>query len=153
MSVHHLTPTAILADPGSSAGGVLGGIVFLALLIGGVVAYNSFKYKGFRPRSVHTNLSVEQLRTIFVETVSGKGWSIVDDGNPMVAQSGLLAGIRQQVALRTMPIGTGTMVHISVLRYSKKVLGGPTKAYTLRWRMNAFLDAVRQADINATVAG
>lgn len=141
------------ADTGTSIGGIVGGIILLAVLIGGAIAYNSFKYRGFRPRTVQTNLSVEQLRVIFEQTVSGKGWSIVDDGNPIVAQSGLLAGIRQQIALNTTPSATGTAAQIRVLRYSKKMLGGPTKAYTLRWRINAFLGAVQRADLHATVAG
>lgn len=144
----------VLADSsGTSAGGVVIGILLLAGIIAAAIAYNSFKYKGFRPRTVDTRLSAEQLQRIFCDTVSGRGWYVVDDGNPMVAQSSLLAGIRQQIALRTVPTATGTKAHISVLRYSKKVLGGPTKAYTLRWRMNAFLDAVSRADVSATVAG
>jgi hypothetical protein len=140
-------------DSASSTGGIIVGIILLVVLIGAVIAYNSFKYRGFRPRTIQSSLPVEQLRVIFEQTVSGKGWTIVDDGNPMIAQSGLLAGIRQQIALTTSPIGTGTMARIHVLRYSKKVLGGPTKAYTLRWRMSAFLAAVQRADLHATVAG
>jgi hypothetical protein len=141
------------ADTGTSVGGIIGGIILLAVLIGAAIAYNSFKYRGFRPRTVQTSLSAEQLRVIFEQTVCGTGWTIVDDGNPIVAQSGLLAGIRQQIALNTAPSATGTAAEIRVLRYSKKVFGGPTKAHTLRWRMNAFLGAVQRADVQATVAG
>lgn len=142
-----------VADTGSNVGGIIGGIILLIVLIGGAIAYNSFKYRGFRPRTVQTSLSVDQLREIFEQTVSGKGWAIVDDGNPIVAQSGLLAGIRQQIGLSTTSAATGTAAEIRVLRYSKKVFGGPTKAHTLRWRMSAFLGAVQRADLHATVAG
>jgi hypothetical protein len=142
-----------LADSTTSAGGILVGIIMLVALVAAVYAYNSFKYRGFRPRTVRTNLSVDQLRLIFEQTVSGKGWTIVDDGNPVVAQSGLLAGIRQQISLRAVPADTGSSAQIQVLRYSKKVFGGPTKAHTLRWRINAFLAAVQRADLDATIAG
>ncbi len=138
---------------GGGAGGIVIGIAVLALLIGLVWWYNQFKYRGFRARTVDTRLPVEQLRTIFEQTVSGKGWAIVDYGNPIVAQSGLLAGIRQQIALTTRTTEHGTQARICVPRYSKKVFGGPTKAYTLRWRMGAFLSAVQAADVSATVAG
>ena len=142
-----------VAGSAGNAGGIIGAIALIAVLIGAAVAYNSFKYRGFRPRTVRTELSSDQLRLIFEQTVSGKGWTIVDDGNPIVAQSGLLAGIRQQIALTTAPVATGTNARIQVVRYSKKVLGGPTKAYTLRWRMSAFLAEVQRADLHATIAG
>jgi hypothetical protein len=147
------TMNTVLADSGSGAGGVLGGIVLLGVIIAGTFWYNSFKSKGFRPRTVVTSLPPGELRSIFERTVAGKGWSIVDDGNPIIAQSTILAGIRQEIALRTTPVDNGTRAEISVVRYSKKVFGGPTKAYTLRWRINAFLSAVQTADFKATVSG
>jgi hypothetical protein len=77
----------------------------------------------------------------------------VDDGNPMVAQSGLLAGIRQQIALQLDENGDRTRARIAVTRYSKKVFGGATKAYTLRWRMNSFISQVSRADSSVSVLG
>jgi len=128
-------------------------ILLLAALITIKIGYDSFKVRGFRPRELDTRLSAVELRRIFQHTVAGTGWSIVDDGDPMVAQSGLLAGIRQQIALRLDEDGDRTRARIAVTRYSKKVFGGATKAYTLRWRMNAFIAQVRQADASVSVAG
>ena len=138
---------------GAEGGNVVLGIIALVVLIGLYIGYNAFKTHGFRPRRVETNLSAEQLRGIFAEKVAGHGWSIVDDGNPMVAQSTLLAGIRQQIALNVVENGGRSVANLMVTRYSKKVLGGATKAYTLRWRMNAFLTHVQRLDATASVAG
>jgi hypothetical protein len=137
----------------AEGGNVVLGIVALVVLIGLYIGYNTFKTHGFRPRRVETSLSVQQLRGIFAEKVAGHGWSIVDDGNPMVAQSTLLAGIRQQIALNVVENGGRSVANLAVTRYSKKVLGGATKAYTLRWRMNAFLAHVQRLDATASVAG
>jgi hypothetical protein len=128
-------------------------ILVIIVLIGLKIAYGSFKMHGFRPRNVQTSLSPDQLRHIFRETVATTGWFVVDEGNPMVAQSPLLAGIRQQIALRVGENNGRTAARIEVIRYSKKVFGGATKAYTLRWRMNAFLSQVQRADTSSLVAG
>ncbi|WP_116202819.1 hypothetical protein [Amycolatopsis circi] len=138
---------------GAEGGNVALGIVVLIVLIGLCLGYNTFKTRGFRPRRVETSLSAQQLRGIFAEKVAGHGWSIVDDGNPMVAQSALLAGIRQQIALNVVENNGRSVANLAVTRYSKKVLGGATKAYTLRWRMNAFLSHVQRLDASASVAG
>jgi hypothetical protein len=134
-------------------GNVVLGIVALIVLIGLYIGYNAFKTHGFRPRRVETRLTADQLRGIFAEKVAGHGWTVVDDGNPMVAQSGLLAGIRQQIALSVTENGDRFVANVAVTRYSKKVLGGATKAYTLRWRINAFLTQVQRIDASASVAG
>lgn len=146
-------PTHVLAVPAAGA-------LLLIAMTGGLVAvaatYETAKRHAFRPRLVHTTLSVADLRGIFRETVSGRGWSIIDEGNPMVAQSGLLAGVRQQIALHAEADETRegrTEAHIAVVRYSRKALRGTTKAHTLRWRMKAFLTAVRSADVSASIAG
>jgi hypothetical protein len=138
---------------GGGGGGMVLGIVLLVVLIGLYIGYNAFTTHGFRPRRVETRLTAEQLRGIFADKVAGHGWSVVDDGNPMVAQSGLLAGIRQQIALSVTENGDRSVANVAVTRYSKKVLGGATKAYTLRWRINAFLAQVQRADVSASVAG
>jgi hypothetical protein len=137
----------------ASPGGIFVGILLLAGLIIAAIAYNSFKKNGFRPREVTTTLATGDLRAIFERTVSGKGWSIVDDGNPMVAQSSLLSGIRQQIALRVEDAGGRRVARIAVTRYATKVFGGTTKAYTLRWRMSAFLAEVQRSDVSAAVVG
>ncbi|MGW4397832.1 hypothetical protein ACWEHA_21295 [Amycolatopsis nivea] len=138
---------------GADGGNVALWIVVLIGLMGLYLGYNTFKTRGFRPRRVETSLSAEQLRGIFAEKVAGHGWSIVDDGNPMVAQSSLLAGIRQQIALSVAEGNGRSVADLAVTRYSKKALGGATKAYTLRWRMNAFLSHVQRLDASASVAG
>jgi len=139
------------SEPGM--GGVFLGILLLAGLVVAKISYDSFKKRGFRPREVTTTLTEQRLRQIFEQTVSGRGWSIVDEGNPMVAQSSLLAGIRQQIALCIRETNGRRVAHITVVRYSAKVFGGTTKAYTLRWRMSAFLAEVQRADVSADVVG
>jgi hypothetical protein len=155
MNAHVALAEEVLSASSSDAGpgGVIGGIVILAVLIAAGIGYNTFKENGFRPRDVTTRLSAAQLREIFRNTVAGRGWSIMDEGNPMIAQSSLLAGIRQQIILQVDESEDVTRARIAVARYSKKVLGGATKAYTLRWRMNAFLGEVQRTDHSASVAG
>jgi hypothetical protein len=154
MFPHQLASHPVLASSSDGSGlDVVGVVLLIGVLIAASIAYDSFKRNGFRPRTVDTRLSIEELRDIFLTTVAGKGWSIVDDGNPMIAQSGLLAGIRQQIALDLEETEAGTRARIAVLRYSRKVFGGTTKAYTLRWRITAFLNEVQRADHDATVAG
>jgi hypothetical protein len=144
---------AYYSSPSDPSGAILG-VLLLAGLIAAVIAYNKFKMNGMRPRELRTNLSAETVRGIFRDTVAGKGWSIVDEGNPMVAQSTILTGIRQQIALQVTEVdGGGLQARIAVTRYAKKVLGGPTKAYTLRFRIDAFLGAVQRTDAHAVVRG
>lgn len=149
--------TQVLAVPAS---GAAAGALLLLAAIGGLVAltavYETAKRRAFRPRLVQTTLSAADLRGIFRTTVSGRGWSIIDDGNPIVAQSSLLTGVRQQIALHIDACAAGdreTEAHIAVVRYSRRALRGTTKAHTLRWRMKAFLTAVRSADVSASIAG
>lgn len=146
-SIHYL------ASSDSSPGQLLLGILFFGGLGTLAWGYASFKERGFRPREIQTALRPQQLAEIFTRTVAGSGWKVVDGGNPMIAQSTLLAGIRQQIALFVDIGPNGTRARIAVLRYSKKVFGGATKAYTLRWRMSAFLAEVRRQDQRALVSG
>jgi hypothetical protein len=146
------TAQDVLADASSGGSAVLG-ILFLVALIAAYVGYNSFKTHGFRQREVTTQLSPDELAAIFEQKVCGMGWTIVDRGNPLMAQSSLIAGIRQQIALQWTDNGDHRVARIWVPRYSKKVLGGATKAYTLRMRMGGFLNEVRRRDAAATVAG
>lgn len=142
----------VLASGSSAASGVLG-FLFLAALIAAAVAYNNFKVRGFRQREVTTQLPPQALAAIFEQKVCGMGWAMVDRGNPLVAQSTLLAGIRQQIALQVSDNGSHRIARIWVPRYSRKLLGGATKAYTLRMRMSSFLNEVQRQDAAATVAG
>lgn len=126
-------------------------------LIGGIIAvvigYQWMLRHGMRTRTVATTLDDESLRQIFVRHVAGSTWKIVADGEPMVAQSPILAGIRQQIAMQLGddPAHPGrTVARVMVIRHSTKVFGGPTKAHTLRIRMNSFMRAVRKADPSAT---
>ena len=131
---------------------VLAILVFVGL-IAAFVAYDNFKRRGFRERQVTTQLSPADLASAFEQKVCGMGWKIVDRGNPMVAQSSLAAGIRQQIALHVSDDGGHRVARIWVPRYSQKVFGGTTKAYTLRIRMSGFLGEVQRRDAAATVAG
>jgi hypothetical protein len=155
MHIHHLARQYVLADYNSGGGGgsVVIGILVIGVLIAAAIGYNRFKMNGFRPRTVTTRLTGDQLRAIFRDTVAGTSWSIVDEGNPIVAQSSLLMGIRQQIALQVTEANGTTHARIMVLRYSKKILGGTTKAYTLRWRMTSFLNEVMRTDRSASVVG
>lgn len=132
--------------------GVLG-VLFIVVLIAAAIGYNNFKVRGFRQREVTTQLPPQALAAIFEQKVCGMGWSMIDRGNPLVAQSTLLAGIRQQIALQVADNGSHRVARIWVPRYSKKLLGGATKAYTLRMRMSGFLSEVQRQDAAATVAG
>jgi hypothetical protein len=129
------------------------GILVFAAFIAAFVAYDNFKRRGFRERQVTTQLSPGELAEAFEQKVCGMGWKLVDRGNPMVAQSGLVAGIRQQIALQVSDEGGRRVARIWVPRYSRKVLGGTTKAYTLRLRMSGFLNEVQRRDAAASVVG
>lgn len=118
-----------------------------------LLAYDSFHHRGFRPRAVATRLSADQLRTIFRETVAGEDWSVIDDGNPIVAQSSLVTGVRQQIALHLDDGEHGAQAHIAAVRYSRNAFGRTAKASILRRRMNAFLTEVRRADDAAAITG
>jgi hypothetical protein len=125
----------------------------IAIIVGIFVAY--FKYagwltRGIKPRTFETKLDPHQVRSIFVDRVAHTGWKIVDDGNPLVAQSSLAAGIRQQIGLTIRTENGQTMVHVGPHRWVTK-RGIPKKAHTLRIRMNSFVDSVRAHDANIVV--
>ena len=143
----------VTAAGSSSGGSVFLGIAIIVALVAVYAAYNKFKERGFRERQVSTGLTAGQLAEIFEQKVCGMGWKIVDRGNPLVAQSSLAAGIRQQIALQVSESGGRSTARIWVPRYSKKLLGGTTKAYTLRLRMSGFLNEVQRRDAAAVVAG
>lgn len=128
-------------------------IVVLISLVLITVGYSSWLRQGIRTRVLDSRLSADQLREIFSGKVARAGWSLVDTGNPMVAQSALIAGTRQQIGLFTEPTSQGTQVRVVALRFQRKVLTGtPTKGHTLRIRMNSFIDGVRQQDPSTQIS-
>ncbi len=110
--------------------------------------YTSWLQAGVQPRTMTSQLTPDELRDLFLGTVCTSGWKVVDDGNPMVAQSSLVTGMRQQLALQVTPSEDGTYeARIFPVRLVVKTLSRiPTKAHTLRMRMNRFVAAVRSAD-------
>lgn len=130
------------------------GIVIFILVIAGlyglVTLYSKFLLSGMATRVVATGLPIEQIRNVFVQKVAGSTWKIVDDGNPMIAQSPLLTGIRQQIGLEVEQNGGRNMARVTVLRWTEKY-GIPNKAYTLRTRLGAFVNEVQRLDPGAQV--
>ena len=130
------------------------GIVIFILVIAGlyglVTLYSKFLLSGMATRVVATGLPIEQIRNVFVQKVAGSTWKIVDDGNPMIAQSPLLTGIRQQIGLEVEQNGGRNRARVSVLRWTEKY-GIPNKAYTLRRRLGAFVNEVQRLDPGAQV--
>jgi hypothetical protein len=121
----------------------------LVVLIAVWFGYVSWLKHGVRPRVFHTRLPADQVRAVFVEKVARSGWQIVDDGNPLVAQSPLITGHRQQIGVSVRPSAGGTTVDIRPLRLRVKVISKvPTKGHTLRMRMNSFVHEVARRDPN-----
>lgn len=135
--------------------GVVIAIVVVVGLVWANAAYNHHLRQGFRPRVVITTLEDQQLGELFERHVAHAGWHLESPAWPLVAQSPLLTGIRQQIQLS---IGTDARhpgakaVQIQVSRFARKRFSGsPTKAHTLRIRIEAFLKAVQAADPQAVV--
>lgn len=127
----------------------------LALLVGVMAVayiYQSWLFKAVKPRKVVTTASPEQLQELFREKVATLGWSIVSDGGPLVAQSPLITGIRQQIALEIVEAIDGqTFAAVTVPRYVRRVFGAPTKAHTIRMRISSFGRALRLLDSSAVI--
>ncbi|MDR1441791.1 MAG: hypothetical protein LBJ02_05290 [Bifidobacteriaceae bacterium] len=133
----------------------LSGILFLLILAACIFPfvwlYSTWLERGIRHRRFCTSLPPDRIRDIFVQKVASTGWSVVDDGNPMVAQSPLITGIRQQIRLTLQEAKDGRVSgSISVERWLAKH-GTPTKGHTLRLRMEAFCTAVQREDPTATI--
>lgn len=134
--------------------GAVAGILILVAIIAAYVWYGSWLTRGIKPRMFSTTVEPERLRVLFEEKVARAGWKIIDDGNPMVAQSSLATGIRQQVALDlASPAGGPTRVRVGPNRWVTK-WGVPKKAHTIRMRLNSFVAAVQAADptVDVTLA-
>jgi len=123
----------------------------LVALIGGWIAYTSWLTNGIKPRVFTTSVEPDRLRRVFEDKVARTGWKLVDDGNPMIAQSPLITGIRQQIFLQLEngPNGS-TRVRVGPNRWVTN-WGVPKKAHTIRMRMNAFVSAVQGADPSVAV--
>lgn len=147
MNVLLLGGTSTLADSSSSAGaaGTVGAIAFFAVLIFIISMYYRWIRKGLRPRTMTTSLTGDQLRTLFAQKVANLGWKVIDNDNPLIAQSPLIAGIRQQITCTMTKAGNGIRCDIRPTRVVKKWGNRPTKAHTLRMRLNAFENAVNSA--------
>lgn len=126
-----------------------------AILFGLIVVsicYSSFVLMpSVKMRRISTSLTPEQLRQVFAAKVATAGWSIVDEGDPIVAQSSLIAGRRQQLSLRIVGSDNGvTQAVWEIPRYVTKG-GVPYKAHTLRMRRERFVNAVLALDPAAVV--
>lgn len=131
----------------------VGSALFLAVLAVGAIGYIGVLRKGIKARQFTTSLTVHEVREIFVEKVARAGWKVVDDGNPMVAQSNLATGRRQQINLSTSVNTDGTLTaDIRPARIIVKWGFIPTKGHTLRTRMNSFVKAVTAHDTSAVVS-
>ena len=120
-------------------------------LIAARIAYGNWLTKGIQPRGFETSTTPEHLRSLFIEKVGRAGWKIVDDGNPLVAQSSLATGIRQQIALTTQQQPNGkTYVKVGPQRWVTK-WGVPKKGHTIRMRLDSFVGAVRAHDASIHV--
>ncbi|QPL04565.1 MULTISPECIES: hypothetical protein [Actinomyces] len=132
---------------------MLGTIIFIAIFGGGFVifsVYTKFLTQGMATRVVVTTLPADRVREVFVQKVAGSTWKITDDGNPMIAQSPLITGIRQQIALETDQDAGRCRATVEVIRWSEKY-GAPNKAYTLRMRLDAFVKEIQLLDPSAQV--
>lgn len=122
------------------------GIVMLLALIAGYIAYSNWLTNGIRPRQFTTRMSPEQVRSLFSDRVARTGWKIVDDGNPMVAQSSLVTGIRQQITLIVQRNDDDSCtVRVGPQRWVTS-WGVPKKAHTIRLRLDSFVGAARSVD-------
>ncbi len=124
-------------------GFAIGFVAFLALY----AAFVYWKHQVVKPVALTSTSPPEVIRDVFARKVATTGWKIVDDGNPMIAQSPLLGGIRQQVALTLLPADGGVKVEYETIRYVRKALSRtPTKAITLASRKGAFLKELKKVD-------
>jgi hypothetical protein len=128
------------------------GIVLLIAFVIGYVLYANWLRRGIQPRSGDTALPIPTLRSLFASSVAGTGWKVIDEDNPMVAQSPLMAGRRQQISLRYQSVGGRTRFVIGPNRVWVKG-GVPYKAHTIRMRLNSFVHAVRSADASTAIGG
>lgn len=122
----------------------IAGFAMLAAIFAATYGYQSWLRASVRPREVRTRLPPEEVKRLFAQKVAGMGWKVIDDDNPMVAQSSMLAGRRQEISMTITPDGDGLHLRIWVSRLWTKGIGRvPYKAHTIRMRMNAFERSVQ----------
>jgi len=118
-------------------------VLFLVGLFGVAWAYDRWLKRGVAPKEFATRRNRDEIRQQFTSKVAGHGWQIVDDDNPMVALSPVLAGRRQRISMAIAEQDGTTHVRIWVSRrWTEDPARVPYKAHTLRVRMNAFERAV-----------
>lgn len=128
----------------------------IALLVGIFWAawrYRKYLERSIAPRVIETALTAEQLLRVFDASVARASWTIIDTGNPRVAQSSIITEMRNQISLTID--GTEDGKQIAVVQIPRLVLqlgNAPAKTHTLRMRMNAFIDAVQACDDSARIA-
>lgn len=142
----------IATDTTTEGNGTTSALILLVIAVL-YLGYTAFKRHGFRPRRVETALSGRQLRQVFKKKIAGKGWSVADDGNPMIARSAESGGLRQGISLEISEADGRTVGELTAVLHKKKLFGDTAKAHSLRWRMNAFLAQVRRLDSTAKVMG
>ena len=120
-------------------------IAVLIVLVVAYFAYTSWLSRGISTRTFRTVLSEADIRSLFRNRVAKTGWKIVDDGNPMVAQSSLMTGIRQEIGLQVQNEEDHRRVIVGPERWVTS-WGVPKKGHTIRIRLNSFVEAVRQRD-------
>lgn len=125
--------------------GVLVGAVLTAICGFLYWQYVKWQKRGITARFVATSLTPDEIRPIFDRTVAVLGWKIVSDGDPRLAQSPLVTGIRQQIALEMEPNDDGMDVLVSPARWSAKNGIFPRKAHTMRIRLNRCAKALEAA--------
>lgn len=126
--------------------GTAAGIAILIVIVGSYIAYGNWLTNGIKPRMFTTSAPPDMVRQSFADKVARTGWKIVDDGNPMVAQSPLATGIRQQISLELSAGQNGaTRVRVGPNRWVTS-WGVPKKAHTIRMRMDSFVTAVQRID-------
>jgi hypothetical protein len=101
--------------------------------------------EGMRTRTVDTALSPDEVRALFADAAAGLGWRVWDEG-PVVAQSTILAGVRQRIELETGRAGGRTQARVGVTRYDGQWVRWPRRPWPLRRRINRFLAALAAAD-------
>ena len=129
----------------------MGFVLILVLVVASQLVYAQIAYRSLRSRDLDTALPPARLRELFEETVAGFGWRIAERRNPFVAESRLFTGSYQRIGLTLEPLGGGrTEARVDVLRYSGQwLIPFPQRPHTIRWRINAFVRAVRAADPTA----
>ena len=104
------------------------GILGLAGFVSLGMAYQSCLEKGLRKRTITTRLKEYEIQAIFQRTVATFGWTL-------------------QRGARYVAISPLTPIQYTVHQIGKL----PTKAHTLRLRMDAFTRGIAAADVTAHI--